>query len=223
MKKSKFLLLTVLISALGIGSFVLANRNTKEVSAATNINDYSACESAHNSGNASNLLTALRNITAPGSAGSYNDLWNTYKTAYLRSDGKIFDYYSGISNFRPGTDQAGSYNVEGDVYNREHSIPKSWWGGSESNQGADPFIVIPTDGYVNNRRSNYPLGMVGSATYTSSGGFSKLGSSASGWGYSGTVFEPNDSVKGDLARITFYAIAKYSASYGWTSGDGSST
>ncbi len=228
MKRRNFIvLLTSCFLIAGGFSFALAKNYEepliKEVDAATDINDYSACESAHNNGSASALLTALRNITAPGSSGSYDKLWDTYKTAYVRSDGKIFDYYSSITNFRPGTDQAGSYSGEGDKYNREHSIPKSWWGGSTSNQGADPFIVIPTDGYVNGRRSNYPLGMVNSATYTSSGGFSKLGSAVTSWGYSGTVFEPNDSVKGDLARIHFYAIAKYSASYGWTSGEGSST
>ena len=224
-KKTKLLsLISTTLAGLALSLGVLAfHENLSEEVAAVDITDYSACETAHKNKSGSAMLTALRNITAPGSAGSYAQLWETYKTAYLRSDGKIFDYYSNISNFRPGTDQAGSYKGEGDVYNREHSIPKSWWGGAESNQGADPFIVVPTDGYVNNRRSNYPMGPVGSASYQSENGFSKLGTVKSGYGYSGTVFEPDDSVKGDFARIVFYAIAKYSASYGWTSGEGSST
>ena len=52
------------------------------------------------------------------------------------------------------------------------------------------------------------------------GDYSKLGEADTSYGYSGTVFEPNDDVKGDLARIVFYAIAKYSKSYSWTSGLG---
>jgi len=225
MKTNKIFTLTaLLLTGLGVSLATLpVDNKSVETIAATDINDYSACQTAYNNNSGSAMLTALRNITAPGSAGSYAQLWETYKTVYIRDDGKIFDYYSSISNFRPGTDQAGSYSKEGDVYNREHSIPKSWWGGAESNQGADPFIVVPTDGYVNNKRSNYPMGPVGSASYTSSGGFCKLGTVKSGYGYSGTVFEPDDSLKGDFARIVYYAIAKYSGSYGWTSGEGSST
>lgn len=77
----------------GLFSFGL-NENAKEAKATIDINDYTACQTAHNSGNASNLLAALRTITSPGSAGSYNDLWNTYKTAYVKANGKMMDYYS---------------------------------------------------------------------------------------------------------------------------------
>lgn len=196
------------------------NKDVKEVKATIDINDYSACETAHANNNANGLLKALRNITSEGDAGSYNQLWSTYNTAYVREDGKIFDYYSSITNYVPGGNaQGANYKKEGDAYNREHSIPKSWWGGAESNQGADPFIVVPTDGYVNNGRSNYPFGMVKSATDTYSN--SKRGSADTSYGYSGTVFEPHDSVKGDFARINFYAIAKYEDSYSWTKGEGS--
>lgn len=192
-----------------------------KVEAKVNINDYSDCEEAYENNDANAMLTALRSITSPGSAGSYDQLWETYKTCYIREDGKIFDYYSSITNYRPGTDQAGNYSKEGDKYNREHSIPKSWWGGSESNQGADPYIVVPTDGYVNNARDNYPFGVVAYADRTFSN--SKVGTPNSAWGFtSSKVFEPDDSVKGDFARIYYYAIAKYSASYNWTQGSLSS-
>ena len=213
-------ILSASILAIGAGSLSLAKSGkTEKVSATIDINDYSSCQTAYNNNNASGLLTALRTITSPGSSGSYDALWNTYKSAYVRADGYMFDYYSSITNYRPGTDQAGSYGKEGDVYNREHSIPKSWWGGSTSNQGADPYIVVPTDGYVNGARSNFTFGMVNVAEKTFSN--SKKGSGKQEWGYTGTVFEPDDSVKGDFARIYYYAIAKYSASSGWTTGDGS--
>ena len=56
-------------------------------------------------------------------------------------------------------------------------------------------------------RSNYPYGKVGSASFTSMNG-SKLGTSASS-GYSGTVFEPIDEFKGDVARMIFYFVTRY--------------
>ena len=64
---------------------------------------------------------------------------------------------------------------------------------------SDLFHLYPTDGYVNNRRSNYPFGETAGETYQSSGGFSKLGKCTVS-GYSGTVFEPADEYKGDFAR-----------------------
>ena len=59
-------------------------------------------------------------------------------------------------------------------------------------------------------RSNYPLGKVNSVSNSSANNYSKLGTSNS-YGYNGTVFEPNDSVKGDLARIMMYSIVRYSS------------
>lgn len=166
------------------------------------------------------LYTDLKELTSHSKSHSYKDLWSTYKKAYVRSDGKIFDYYSNVTNYTPGSGQCGSYSGEGSCYNREHSIPKSWWGGSESNQGADPFIVVPTDGWVNSVRSNYPFGNVKSVSKASKNNYSVLGSSDGTGGYNGTVFEPHDSVKGDFARIYFYAATKYNAG-SWSKSEGS--
>ena len=70
---------------------------------------------------------------------------------------------------------------------------------------SDFHRVFPSDGYVNNRRSAYPHGIVtGSATYTSNDGC-KLGSGTG----STTVFEPMDQYKGDIARIYFYFVTCY--------------
>ena len=206
--------------AMGLGVFSYSfEKKPEQASAVIDINDYTACNTAYNDEDASGLLSALRTITSPGHSGDYDDLWTTYKKCYVRSDGKIFDYYSSITNYVPGgSAQGANYSKEGDSYNREHCIPKSWWGGSTSNQGADPYIVVPTDGYVNSIRSNYTFGFVGNATKTFSN--TKLGSGLSSYGYTGTVFEPDDSVKGDFARIYFYAIAKYSGASGWRTGDG---
>ena len=72
---------------------------------------------------------------------------------------------------------------------------------------SDLFHLYPTDGYVNNKRDNYPYGEVGQTQWTSLNG-SKLGGCT--WpGYSGTVFEPVDEYKGDLARTYFYMSVRY--------------
>lgn len=184
----------------------------------------SASEKAYQLGDAKTLLEELRKETATGTSGSYNQLWDTYLTAFMKSDGYLKDYYSSYSKFTSKDKDSGSGGTaEGQKYNREHTIPKSWWGGTTSagTQGADPFIVVPADKYINNLRSSYPFGIVKTAKYTSIDDYSKLGEADTSYGYSGVVFEPNDDVKGDLARAVFYAIAKYSKSYSWTSGLGS--
>ena len=144
--------------------------------------------------------------------------------------GKLWDMY-GACSFTAG-DECGNYSGECDCYNREHSIPKSWWGGGKNNMYSDIFHLVPTDGYVNNRRSNYAFGVVsGSPKYEYNG--CKLGSPASVstdkstiLGTSATcsanpVFEPKDDYKGDFARGYLGMIAKYSnSSYSITSGDG---
>ncbi len=147
---------------------------------------------------------------------SYDGLYDAYKKTDML-DGRIWDMYStcGFST----SNKCGSYKNECDCYNREHSIPKSWWGGSTSRQGCDIFHVIPTDGKVNGMRSNYPFGEVGSASYTSKNG-SKVGSSSFS-GYSGKVFEPIDEYKGDLARGVLGAMTKWKGN--WTEGNGNST
>ena len=181
------------------------------------------------------LFDAVHVVAKEGySSLSYSGLWTAYKTTDLYDNGKVWDMYSDCS-WTYGSDQCGTYSNECDCYNREHSIPKSWFGGSESGPGCDIFQVVPTDGYVNNKRSNYAFGEVSSASYTYDG--AKLGSAKSititggntiagntgtSISCSGTVFEPRDEYKGDFARGYFGTMIKwangdYSA---FTTGDG---
>ncbi len=171
-------------------------------------NGSGAYYSAANGKKGSALKTALCGIIYSRTEKSYDYLWTAFKTTDKRSDGKVWDMYSNISNFTFGTDQAGSYSNEGDVYNREHSFPKSWFGGEVMPMYTDLHHMYPTDGYVNNRRGNLPFGEVNNPTYSSSGGFSKVGP-CSYSGYTGTVFEPADEYKGDFARTYFYMVTCY--------------
>ena len=163
------------------------------------------------------LKTTMGDIIRPHTDIGYGGLWEAYKQTDTRSDGYVRDWYSKTTNYRHITDKAGSYSREGDCYNREHTVPQSWFNES-SPMKADIVHVVPTDGYVNNRRSNYPFAEVANIDYKSNQGYCKLGSCKSE-GFSGTVFEPNDEIKGDIARIYFYMATCYYTQCGnWSGG-----
>lgn len=155
----------------------------------------------------SELKTAMYDIIKDHTERSYKQLWTDFYTTDKRSDGKVWDMYSSKTNYTFGTDQAGNYSKEGDVYNREHSFPKSWFNDAKP-MYTDLVHLVPTDGYVNGMRGNLPFGETNSPTYSSYGEFSKVGPSSVS-GYSGKVFEPNDQYKGDFARIYFYMATCY--------------
>ncbi len=159
------------------------------------------------------LRMALYNIIKNHTSLSYSGLWNAFQTTDVRNDnGKVWDIYSDNPDgttayyFTFGSDQCGQYSNEGDCYNREHSVPQSWFG-EASPMKTDLFHVYPTDGFVNGKRGNLALGEVNNATWTSTN-HSKLGTCVTS-GYNGTVFEPNDNYKGDLARSYFYMSVCY--------------
>ena len=155
------------------------------------------------------LKTAFCQIIYNRTERSYKDLWTDFRSTDARPDGKVWDMYSGISNFTFGVDQdRGSGNTEGQYYNREHSFPKSWFGGEIKPMYTDLHHMYPVDKVVNNRRSNYPFGETSGDYWTSANDFSKLGQCTYP-GYTGRVFEPNDEYKGDFARTYFYMVTCY--------------
>ncbi|OHD15946.1 MAG: hypothetical protein A2087_06195 [Spirochaetes bacterium GWD1_61_31] len=159
-----------------------------------------------------------RIITSSHSGKSYTGLWTMYRTTDVAPNGKVWDMYSATNAtgttaaywFTFGTNQdSGSGSVEGQYYNREHTWPNSTFGGTANSYAySDGHSITPTDKIVNNRRSNYSYGEVGTASWTSLNG-SKLGSARSGLGYTGTVFEPVSFYKGDHARMHFYQAVRY--------------
>lgn len=179
--------------------------------------------------NCAALKTALKTIVTNGNAPkSYGDLWTQYQISDIKprtvgtgSANVIYDIYSaklgGVDpyQFTPGTgvggqqDQGSGGGSEGQFYNREHSVPQSWFDGNTDVPGptTDYHHIFPTDKKVNNVRSNYIYGEVATASYTSLNG-SKLGSSSFA-GLTGTVFEPIDSFKGDVARAFLYFVTRY--------------
>ena len=154
------------------------------------------------------LKSAMAAIINDHTVLSYGNLWECFYTTDRRDDGMVWDMYSNATNYTMGgPEQGANYKKEGDSYNREHSMPKSWFDDARP-MYTDLMHIVPTDGYVNNRRGNYPFGETEGETYQSEGGFSKLGRSTTA-GYSGMVFEPADEYKGDFARIYFYMVTCY--------------
>ena len=141
---------------------------------------------------------------------NYNSLENYYDKTDMYSD-TIWDMYS-TCNF--SIDDANcSQKAICDCWNKEHSIPQSWFK-EGSPMKSDLFHVYPTDARVNNFRSNYPYGEVSGGNGTGfkdnyqNHGLGKLGTNTFP-GYTGKVFEPADEYKGDFARTYFYMVARY--------------
>lgn len=157
---------------------------------------------------AAELKTAMYGIITNHTNIGYDGLLTAYAQSDRRPDGYLRDWYSNATSYTiGGRAETASYSKEGDSYNREHSVPQSWF--SKANpMKSDLVHVIPTDGYVNNRRGSYPFGETKGEVYQSANGYSKLGACTVS-GYSGQVFEPNDEIKGDIARIYFYMITCY--------------
>ncbi|MCB0794922.1 MAG: endonuclease [Flavobacteriales bacterium] len=158
------------------------------------------------------LRTALYNIIKGHTVMSYSSLWSFFPTTDQRPDGFVWDVYSDLPGGVPaylyafGTDQCGTYNGEGDCYNREHSFPKSWFNDGQPME-SDLHHIYPTDAWVNQKRGNHPFGEVGSPDWVGTNG-TKVGMNVFP-GYGGTVFEPIDAYKGDLARTYFYMLTRY--------------
>ena len=180
--------------------------------------------------------TLSRNPITPK---TYTELWAQYRKSDIKprevgtgSAFVIWDMYSDNPtgpdpyNFTPGPtgeggqqDGGGAANSEGILYNREHSVPLSWFEGSTNNPGAatDYMHIVPTDKFVNALRGSFIFGEVTNPTTTTLNG-GKLGPVAFS-GLTGTAFEPIDAYKGDFARAFLYFVTRYESSMtGWAGG-----
>jgi len=176
------------------------------------------------------LKTALKNIIDDVDDGNgqpfhnpqpYSDLDNAYpqpnsgfrdEYTSFDNDGFLLDIYSenpiGTDPYNHVlvSDECGNYNAEGVCYNKEHLLPQSIFNQQMPMRG-DIHYVFPTDGQVNGYRSNFPFGEVNTPNLTTQNG-SKRGPNVYP-GYAGTVFEPLDEFKGDIARGLLYFATRY--------------
>ena len=163
------------------------------------------------------LMTALEGIISMHRELSYNALWDSYPYTDAGSDGYYIDMYS-TCKYNHDSPHPGGASYVGQGLNREHSFPKSWFGGEEDPMFTDLMMIIPVDAYVNQRRSNNPYGVcAGGETYVNEelgvSMLGKLGTSTYN-GYTLTVYEPDDEYKGDFARIYFYMVTCYKSLVG---------
>ena len=167
------------------------------------------------------LLTALYNIIKNHTKLSYSKVLSFMQAKDLDENNHIIDMYSNAV-YGPNDNASGANNV-GQGWNREHSLPNSWFGGSSSHTAyTDLFHLYPTDIYVNNQRGNLPFGECANGTRLSNGNIVAKGRKGASTrsGYTGDVFEPDDEYKGDFARSYFYMATCYNDEIAnWTQGN----
>lgn len=158
------------------------------------------------------LRQALSQIISPHTVVANSAIWQAFELTDRKSDGTVWDIYSDVQGGSPlyvyqfVLDQCGTYDSEGDCFNREHTFPQSWYDNAAP-MSTDLFHLMPTDAWVNQQRGNLPYATVGAVNWSSANG-SKRGTCS--WpGCSGTVFEPIDAYKGDIARNFFYMATRY--------------
>lgn len=150
------------------------------------------------------LKTAVYNIICKHtSVSSYSDLPKYFQKTDVYPDGdRWWEMYSNQTFYLPSFTGM----------NREHSVPKSWWGGSSDTQAyTDLNHLYPSEMKANSAKSNYPLGtvdMTQSVKFNNT--VSKVGYAVTGQGGGANyVFEPADEYKGDFARTYFYMVTRY--------------
>jgi len=151
------------------------------------------------------VFQVIHNLTR---ISSYSDLPKYFqKTDVYPNSKRWWDMYSDIPLYAPSFSGL----------NREHSFPKSWWGGlTNVNAYVDLNHLYPSEMKANTEKSNYPLGEV-DTRYDAyfNNGVSKVGYAVAGQGGGAKyVFEPANEYKGDFARTYFYMVTCYQ-DYAW--------
>lgn len=166
----------------------------------TILNDYIVGKSGHELLNGLSILMAKTQTSIV----SYGELKT--QTALtdldLMNEGCITTLYSRESI-------SGEWNES--LWNREHVWCKNHSNGlytsvTDSNRGAGSDIhhIRPALMVNNSSRSNVPYGVVDKTTATQL--------NDTGCYFANNVFEPSDSIKGDIARILMYVYTRYSSS-----------
>lgn len=153
------------------------------------------------------LKKSVHDLVRPHNVVTYGSLWYHFPSTDCRIDNpsRVWDMYSNKAYYFRGTSSVSGMN-------KEHSLPKSWWGGTEIDAYTDLNHLYPSDAVANQAKLNYPLGEVSRIDFDN--GLTKVGTPMTGQGGgSSMVFEPGDEYKGDFARTYFYMATCYQAYY----------
>lgn len=191
MTKTRFTLLVLLLQFFAIAAFAQ--------------HDYFADINGVKGG--ADMKNALYNIIKEHKKISYGSgedkTWGAfYTTDAVIENGKrrALDMYSNEKRY------FGNKGVAVEGMNIEHSVAKSWWGGTNNNAYCDLHHLNPSDQDANSRKSNYPLGELTSVTWDN--GVTFVGK-ANIDGSSQNAYEPCDEYKGDFARVFMYMFTCY--------------
>ena len=202
MKKHLSLLLTLLVAV----QFLWA-----DIDSSTPLTEYYA---SVNEKSGEDIRTALNAKIQKHTTVSYDNLRYLFQwTDTYDGEGKVIDdIYSYCDPAYTTSFCSGTCG-----FNREHSVPKSWFG-EGTPMYSDAFHLYPTNCYVNSFRSNDPYGECANGTKCTTNNVKAKGKSGSstfvaenGNRYTsiGTVYELDDEYKGDLARTYFYMVTCY--------------
>ena len=205
----------LLLSIILISSYFSAQAPAGYYDAATGLSGYALKSKLHD-------IISAKNINW-----HYSDLTNYYNQTdldkYYDHDATnttfLLDMYSEIPTGSDAYEYTtaniiGSAGSEGLGWNREHMMPQSTFY-SNYPMYSDLFYVVPTDARINQLRSNYPYGIVGSTIYYTFTNSSRIGNSAiPGSTYTGRVYEPINEFKGDVARSLLYFAVRYEGKLG---------
>ncbi len=161
------------------------------------------------------LKQALHDLIDGHTVRDYSTDFAAFICTYdVDANGFIIDRYKNTSAVCSGS------SLPGGQINREHVLPRSWWGGSTSvDQFSDYHNLFPSDVGTNSDKSAYPLGIVGSSIgaypYTT---FPMTNIGLDGLpctnidnttNFDDNVFEPDNAYKGDFARAFLYMAVRY--------------
>ncbi len=140
-----------------------------------------------------------------------------YNGARTEMFGYTDEENNAIHGIYTGFEQESSYTTYLNPINTEHIVPQSFFG-SLSPMKSDLFNIRPTHGNANSARGNSPYGEVvdenaqwygidGNGNYVTQG---DIPSNMELWTErSGSLWEPRDDAKGDIARLVFYFYTMY--------------
>ena len=121
------------------------------------------------------LKTAMFNIIKTHEELSYKGALDSFQNNRHERDGKVWDMYSDMTNYVFGSSaQGANYRKKAILTTVSILFPKSWFNDAKP-MYTDLVHLVPTDGYVNNRRGNFPFGETEGDTYKSHNSFCKVG------------------------------------------------
>ena len=151
------------------------------------------------------LKTALYNLIkvheridyGSGAAATWGAFYSTDRDP---ATNRVYDMYSAeVRHFGKPGDAIDGMNIE-------HSVAKSWWGGTKNDAYCDLHHLNPSDKDANSRKSNFPMAELESISWDN--GVISVGKATIN-GNSVSAFEPCDEYKGDFARTYMYMFTCY--------------